>query len=146
MPVMDTTAKGETKPESCQSVPQCSPLEIGRILLSIESILVNTTRVGQRPDATPPETLVRATLPFAQAPRAPHLDRQTPLPRSDPLRLPSIASHPRVGSGNVLRPPLRSRPGDPSTDPDAGTLSRETHRDRNCPPAGFATAALAAPR
>ena len=95
-------------------------------------------RAGHGPDASPRDTPIRATLPAAppQALRALHSDHQTPL--SHAPSLPSIASHPRVGSGNVSRPLLRVGPAIP---PPSPTPAHGSH----CPPIGrFATSAFGA--
>ena len=95
-------------------------------------------RAGHGPDASPRDTLIRATLPAAspQALRALHSDHQTPLSLAPSL--PSTASHPRVGSGNVSRPLLRVGPAIP---PPSPTPAHGSH----CPPIGrFAASAFGA--
>lgn len=74
-------------------------------------------RAGHGPDASPRDTLIRATLPAAspQALRALHSHHQTPLSHAPSLS--STASHPRVGSGNVSRPLLRVGPAIPPPSP-----------------------------
>ena len=102
------------------------PLRVPRVSIDPRG---NPARAGLEPDASPRDTLTRATLPAAppQALRAHHSDRSTPLSRSVSLSL--TASHPRVGAGNVSRPLLRCRHGEPATDP---TPAHGTH----CPPIG----------
>ena len=93
-------------------------------------------RAGHGPDASPRDTLIRATLPAAspQALCALHSDHQTPLSLAPSL--PSTASHPRVGSGNVSRPLLRVGPAIP---PPSPTPAHGSH----CPPIGRFAAASA---
>ena len=86
-------------------------------------------RAGHEPVASPRDTLTRATLPAAPPPalRANHTDRLTPPSCSvSPL---SIASHPRVGVGNALRPMLRVGPAKPATDPHTAVTAHGSRRD-----------------
>ena len=72
---------------------------------------------------TPPRA-TRSHVPRSQRLRrrrfAP-ITRTTDDPVSRSASLPLTASHPRVGAGNVSRPLLRCRSGDPATDPHSGT-------------------------
>ena len=86
------------------------------------SILVDIpARAGLRPDASPRDTLTRATLPAAPplALRAYHTDRSTPMSCSvSPL---STASHPRVGVGECIAAYAARRPGEARHRPPHGT-------------------------
>ncbi len=75
-------------------------------------------------ESRPPPRATRSHVPRSQRLRrrrfAP-ITRTTDDPVSRSASLPLTASHPRVGAGNVSRPLLRCRSGNPATDPHSGT-------------------------
>jgi hypothetical protein len=115
-------------------------------------------RAGHRPDASPRDTLTRATLPVAPPPALPPLrppDTSCLAPSPSPT-----ASHPRVGTGNAIAAFAARRSGDPATDPHSGTrdsmpspwplrgqrlrrkrLRRERLRRNQCPARFFGSSA-----
>ena len=81
-------------------------------------------------ESRPPPRATRSHVPRSQRLRrrrfAP-ITRTTDDPVSRSASLPLTASHPRVGTGNVSRPLLHCRSGDPATDP-------HTAHGTPCPP------------
>ena len=132
------------------------PLRVPRVSIDPRG---NPARAGLEPDASPRDTLTRATLPAAppQALRAiPHGSLDTPVM----LRPSPHSFSPSGWSGECIAASAARRPGDPATDPHSGTrdslpshsrlrrerlrrerLRRERLRRNQCPARPFGSSA-----